>query len=124
MGEGGGAIRWGAALGADLAAGEDRPELTGGHVPDVDGVHAVGQEEDFEAVRQKALRTGASKVFIEDLKEELACDFISPAFKANASYEGRYLLGTALARPLIARRQIEIAAGPEGYAACAFCRIR
>ena len=84
----------------------------------------VGQEEDFEAVQQKAFQTGASKVFIEDLKEELACDFISPAFKANASYEGRYLLGTALARPLIARRQIEIAAGPEGYAACAFCRIR
>ena len=70
----------------------------------------VGQEEDFERVQQKAFRTGASKVFIEDLKEELVTDFIFPAFRANALYEGRYLLGTALARPLIAKRQIEIAA--------------
>ncbi len=69
----------------------------------------VGQEEDFEKVQQKAFRTGASKVFIEDLKEELVTDFIFPAYRANALYEGRYLLGTALARPLIARRQIEIA---------------
>ena len=70
----------------------------------------VGQEEDFEEVRAKALRTGASKVFVEDLQAEFVSDYIFPAFKANALYEGRYLLGTALARPVIAKRQIEIAA--------------
>ncbi len=69
----------------------------------------VGQEEDFEAVRKKAIETGASKVFVEDLKKEFVTDYIFPAFKANAIYEGRYLLGTAIARPIIAKRQIEIA---------------
>ncbi len=69
----------------------------------------VGQEDDFEAVRLKALATGATKVRVEDLKEEFVTDFIFPAFKGNAIYESRYLLGTALARPLIAKRQIEIA---------------
>ncbi len=69
----------------------------------------VGQQDDLEATRRKALATGASKVFVEDLKEEFVTDFIFPAFKANALYEGRYLLGTALARPLIAKRQIQIA---------------
>jgi argininosuccinate synthase len=69
----------------------------------------VGQEEDFESVREKALATGATKVRVEDLKTEFVTDFIFPAFKANALYEGRYLLGTAIARPLIARRQVEIA---------------
>jgi argininosuccinate synthase len=69
----------------------------------------VGQRDDFEAARDKALQTGASKVFVEDLREEFVTDFIFPAFKANALYEGRYLLGTALARPLIAKRQIQIA---------------
>ncbi len=70
----------------------------------------VGQRDDLEAARAKALKTGASSVYVEDLKREFVTDFIFPAFKANAIYEGRYLLGTALARPLIARRQIEIAA--------------
>ncbi len=70
----------------------------------------VGQDEDFEAVRRKAVATGASKVFVEDLKREFVTDYIFPAFKANALYEGRYLLGTAIARPIIAKRQIEIAA--------------
>ncbi len=70
----------------------------------------VGQQEDFEKVREKALKTGASKVYVEDLKEEFVTGFIFPIIKANAMYEGRYLLGTAIARPLIARRQIEIAA--------------
>jgi len=70
----------------------------------------VGQRDDLEAARQKALDTGASTVYVEDLKREFVTDFIFPAFKANAIYESRYLLGTALARPLIARRQIEIAA--------------
>jgi argininosuccinate synthase len=69
----------------------------------------VGQDDDFEAAKEKALKIGASKVFIEDLKRELVTDFIFPAVKANAIYEGRYLLGTSLARPVIAKRQIEIA---------------
>jgi argininosuccinate synthase len=69
----------------------------------------VGQQEDFEKVREKALNTGASKVYVEDLKEEFVTGYIFPIIKANALYEGRYLLGTAIARPLIAKRQIEIA---------------
>ena len=70
----------------------------------------VGQQEDFDRVREKALATGASKVRVEDLRRRtFVTDFIFPAFKANALYEGSYLLGTALARPLIAKRQIEIA---------------
>ncbi len=69
----------------------------------------VGQKEDFEKVREKARNTGASKVYVEDLKEEFVTGFIFPVIKANALYEGRYLLGTAIARPLIARKQIEIA---------------
>lgn len=69
----------------------------------------VGQDEDMEAAMEKALKTGASKVYVEDLKEEFVTDFIFPAIKANAIYEGRYLLGTSLARPLIAKGQIEVA---------------
>ena len=70
----------------------------------------VGQDDNFTEAREKAISIGASKVYIEDLKEEFVTDYIFPAIKANAVYEGRYLLGTALARPLIAKRQIEIAA--------------
>ena len=70
----------------------------------------VGQSEDLAAVEEKALSVGAAKVYLEDLKREFVTDFIFPAFKANCLYEGRYLLGTAIARPLIAKRQIEIAA--------------
>lgn len=69
----------------------------------------VGQKEDFEVAKEKALEIGASKVYIEDLKSEFVTDFIFPAIQANAVYEGRYLLGTALARPIIAKKQIEIA---------------
>ena len=69
----------------------------------------VGQNEDLEAVARKAEATGASKVYVEDLKNELVTDYVFAAVKANAIYEGRYLLGTSLARPLIAKRQIEIA---------------
>ncbi|MBW1668612.1 MAG: argininosuccinate synthase [Deltaproteobacteria bacterium] len=69
----------------------------------------VGQEEDFEAARKKALDIGAAKVYVEDLKTEFVTDFIFPAIRANAVYEGKYLLGTSLARPLIAKRQVEIA---------------
>jgi argininosuccinate synthase len=69
----------------------------------------VGQDDDFEAVRDKALAIGASRVIIEDLKREFVTDYIFKAVKANAVYEDRYLLGTALARPLIAKKQIEAA---------------
>jgi len=69
----------------------------------------VGQEDDFEDVKRKALAIGATKVYIEDLQEEFVTDYIFPAIKANAVYESRYLLGTALARPIIAKRHIEIA---------------
>ncbi|MBN1115125.1 MAG: argininosuccinate synthase [Oligoflexia bacterium] len=70
----------------------------------------VGQKEDFEAVQQKAYKIGAKKVYIENLKKEFVTDYIFPVFKGNAIYEGKYLLGTAIARPIIAKRQIEIAA--------------
>ncbi len=70
----------------------------------------VGQDDDFDDAREKALSIGASKVYIEDLKSEFVTDYIFPAIKSNAVYESRYLLGTALARPIIAKRQIEIAA--------------
>ncbi len=69
----------------------------------------IGQQEDFRAIEQKAYATGASGVYIEDLREEFVTDFIFPALQGNAIYEGRYLMGTALARPLLAKRQIEIA---------------
>ncbi|MCS6805743.1 MAG: argininosuccinate synthase [Acidobacteriota bacterium] len=69
----------------------------------------VGQEEELSGLHEKALRTGASKIYIEDLKDEFVRDFVFTAVKANAVYEGCYLMGTSLARPLIAKRQIEIA---------------
>ena len=69
----------------------------------------VGQDEDFEEVMAKAINIGASKVYIEDLRKELVTDYIFPLIQANAKYEGRYLLGTAAARPIIAKRHVEIA---------------
>ncbi len=69
----------------------------------------VGQQEDFQEVAERARRTGASKVFVEDLKKEFVTDFIFPAIAGNAIYENRYLLGTALARPVIAKRHVELA---------------
>ncbi len=69
----------------------------------------IGQEEDWDAVRRKAEETGASAVYIQDLKEEFARDYIFPMLRANAIYEGVYLLGTSIARPLIAKEQIRIA---------------
>ena len=69
----------------------------------------VGQREDFHQAKSKASAIGASKVYVEDLKEEFVRDFIFPAIRGNAVYEDRYLLGTSLARPLIAKRQVEIA---------------
>jgi argininosuccinate synthase len=69
----------------------------------------VGQEDDLKKVKEKALSIGASKVYVEDLKKEFVEDYIFQALKSNAVYEGKYLLGTALARPLIAKKHIEIA---------------
>ncbi len=69
----------------------------------------LGQGEELDEVREKAIATGADKVIIDDLKEEFVKDYIFPAFRANVIYEGLYLLGTSLARPLIAKRQVEIA---------------
>ena len=69
----------------------------------------VGQKDDFETIEKKAVKTGASKVYVEDLKEEFVVDFVFPALRGDARYEGRYLLGTSLARPLLAKKQIEIA---------------
>ncbi|HRH12698.1 MAG TPA: argininosuccinate synthase, partial [Bacteroidia bacterium] len=69
----------------------------------------VGQKEDFDACREKALLLGASKVIIADLKREFIEEYVLKAIMANAIYEDRYLLGTALARPLIAKKQIEVA---------------
>jgi argininosuccinate synthase len=69
----------------------------------------VGQEEDWDAVREKGMTTGAEKVVISDLKEEFVRDYVFPAFRANAIYEGSYLLGTSLARPIIAKEQVRIA---------------
>ncbi len=69
----------------------------------------VGQGEELDGLEEKALATGASKLYIEDLREEFVRDFVWTAVKANAVYEGVYLLGTSLARPVIAKRQIEIA---------------
>ena len=69
----------------------------------------LGQGEELEAARRKAELLGASEIFVEDLREEFVRDFVFPMFRANALYEGAYLLGTSIARPLIAKRQIEIA---------------
>ena len=69
----------------------------------------IGQKDDLVQIEKNALNTGASKVYIDDLKEIFVKDYVFPAFRANAIYEGQYLLGTSIARPLIAQRQMEIA---------------
>ncbi len=69
----------------------------------------IGQGEELEPARDKARKAGVREIYIDDLKEEFARDFVFPMFRANAVYEGEYLLGTSIARPLIAKRQIEIA---------------
>jgi argininosuccinate synthase len=78
----------------------------------------IGQGEELEPLRDKAIKTGASKIYIDDLREEFARDFVYPMLRANAVYEGRYLLGTSIARPLIAKRQIEIADKEGANAVC------
>ena len=69
----------------------------------------VGQGEELDPLNEKAIRTGASKIYIEDLKEVFITDYIWPTLKAGAMYEGKYLLGTSFARPIIAKRMVEIA---------------
>ena len=69
----------------------------------------LGQGEELEPARQKALKMGVRQVFIEDVQEEFVRDYVFPMFRANTLYEGVYLLGTSIARPLIAKKQIEIA---------------
>jgi argininosuccinate synthase len=69
----------------------------------------VGQGDDYEAVREKALKTGAARVSVEDLREEFITDYLWKALQAGAVYEGKYLLGTSLARPVLAKRQVEVA---------------
>jgi argininosuccinate synthase len=69
----------------------------------------IGQGEELEPARSKARKFGVKEVYIDDLREEFVRDFVYPMFRANAIYEGEYLLGTSIARPLIAKRQIEIA---------------
>ena len=69
----------------------------------------IGQGEELEPARAKAKKMGVQEIFIDDLKEEFVRDFVFPMFRANTLYEGEYLLGTSIARPLIAKRQIEIA---------------
>jgi argininosuccinate synthase len=69
----------------------------------------IGQEEELAGLKEKALGTGASKCYIDNLQEEFARDFIFPIFQAGAIYEGQYFLGTSIARPLIAKRMVEIA---------------
>ncbi len=78
----------------------------------------LGQGEELDGLEEKAINTGASKVYIEDLREEFVRDFVFPALRANAKYEGSYLLGTSLARPLIAKKQIEIAEKEGADAVC------
>lgn len=78
----------------------------------------VGQKEELKGLDKRAKDTGASKVYIDDLTEEFVRDFVFPALRANAVYEGTYLMGTSLARPLIAKRQVEIAKLEKADAVC------
>src|ERR671936_2570513 len=76
----------------------------------------LGQEEDLKGFARKAERAGAAKVYVEDLREEFVRDFVYPALHANAIYEGGYLMGTSLARPLIAKTRLEVAANEQADA--------
>lgn len=81
----------------------------------------VGQGEELEPVREKAIKSGASKVYIEDIKDEFVNDFIFPTLKAGAKYENKYLLGTSFARPAIGKRLVEIAKKEGAVAICHGC---
>lgn len=76
----------------------------------------IGQEEELDGLEEKALKTGASKCYIDNLQEEFARDFIFPMMQAGAIYEGQYFLGTSIARPLIAKRMVEIAKAEDAHA--------
>lgn len=78
----------------------------------------VGQGEELDPLNEKAIKTGASKIYIEDLKEEFVKDFIFPMLKSGAIYENKYLMGTSIARPIIAKRQVEIAIKEGADAVC------
>ncbi len=78
----------------------------------------LGQGEELEPARRKAERLGIKQIYIEDLREDFVRDYVFPMFRANAVYEGLYLLGTSIARPLIAKRQIEIAHETGADAVC------
>ena len=81
----------------------------------------VGQGTELDGLEEKALKTGASKLYVEDLKEEFVTDYIWPTLKADAKYEGAYLLGTSFARPIIAKRIVEIAKAEGADAICHGC---
>src|SRR5437763_1780119 len=84
----------------------------------------IGQEEELAGLEDKALKTGASKCVIEDLQEEFARDFIFPMFQAGALYENQYFLGTSIARPLIAKRMVEIARAEKKCEGCTNSALR
>ena len=81
----------------------------------------VGQADELEGLEEKALKTGASKIYIEDLTKEFVYDYIFPTLQAGAVYEGKYLLGTSFARPLIGKRLVEIAKKEGADAICHGC---
>ncbi|MCX7658244.1 MAG: argininosuccinate synthase, partial [Oscillospiraceae bacterium] len=81
----------------------------------------VGQGKELESLKEKAIKTGASKIYIEDLKDVFVNEFIFPTLKAQAVYENRYLLGTSFARPIIAKRIVEIAKAEGADAICHGC---
>ena len=76
----------------------------------------VGQAEELQGLEEKAMKTGAKKIYIEDLREEFVRDYVFPAYRADVAYEGLYLLGTSLARPLIAKYMVEIAKKEKAFA--------
>ena len=78
----------------------------------------LGQEEDYKAIRETAKKYGVTKIYIEDLAEDFVKDYVFPMFRANTLYEGEYLLGTSIARPLIAKRLSEVALAEGAEAIC------
>lgn len=81
----------------------------------------IGQDDELDGIEEKAIKTGASKVFVEDLRSEFVTDYLWPLVKSGAKYEGNYLLGTSIARPLLAKRQVEIALEEGADALCHGC---
>lgn len=81
----------------------------------------VGQKSELEGLRERAINTGASKIYIEDLTEDFVNDYVFPTIQANAVYEGKYLLGTSFARPIIGKRMVEIALAEGADAICHGC---